>query len=179
MKFTNLLYDRAILAFLSFPDLSSWLIALLLLLIIAPICLFIGIYTGLLRVRVSDLSVTKAIRVAAICFFFPTVVEELLFRVLLIPHRTEHVSITTQLAWVFLSLSLYVFSHPLNAVIFYKKSRATFTNPFFLLITLILGAACTISYFQSGSIWASVMIHWITVVVWLLLLDGYATLNRS
>ena len=179
MKFSNLLYNRVISAFLSFPDLSSWLIALLLLLIIAPICLSIGVRTGLLRVRVSDLSVAKAIRVSAICFFFPAVVEELLFRVLLIPHKTEHISITTQLAWVFISLSLYVFSHPLNAVIFYKKSRATFTNPIFLLLTLILGTACTISYFQSGSIWTSVIIHWITVVVWLLLLDGYATLNRS
>lgn len=179
MKLILLFYDRTVSAFLSFPDLSSWLISLLLLLTVAIICVPVGLNTGFLSVKVSNLSVTQTIKVSAICFIFPAIAEEFLFRVLLVPHKSEDVSMAVQFFLSFISLLLYVLSHPLNAITFYKKGDSTFKNPIFLLLTFILGSVCTFSYIQSGSIWTSAVIHWLTVLGWLLLLNGYAALNRT
>lgn len=49
-------------------------------------------------------------------------------------------------------------------------------NLVFLLLAALLGFVCSVAYLQSGSLWTSVVIHWLAVVVWLLLLGGYKKL---
>ena len=179
MKFTDLIYTRIVTSFLSFPSINSWLITFILLLIISLICLPIGFKTGFLRCKNQSLSLRIFISVPITCFFFPALAEELFFRVMLLPCKTENASITIQLIWGSVSLLAYVLSHPLNAVTLYKKGFTTFTNPVFLLSASFLGIACSIAYLESGSIWTAVTIHWITVIAWLLFLGGYSKLNYS
>ncbi|MBE9125153.1 MULTISPECIES: type II CAAX prenyl endopeptidase Rce1 family protein [unclassified Coleofasciculus] len=144
---------------------------------VALICLPIGFQSGLLEVRMLPLSFIGIVKILVSRFFFPAFAEELLFRVLLLPRKTSNTPIIIQLIMVFISLVLYVVGHPINAFLFYKKAFDILTNSVFLLSTLVLGIALTISYLQSDSIWTSIAIHWIVVVTWLLILDGYSKLN--
>jgi predicted Abi (CAAX) family protease len=77
----------------------------------------------------------------------------------------------------FISIVIYVIGHPIFAALFYQKAFGVFTNSGFLLSTLILGITLTISYWHSRSIWSPVVIHWIVVIVWLLIFDGYSKLE--
>jgi predicted Abi (CAAX) family protease len=46
--------------------------------------------------------------------------------------------------------------------------RTLLADPRFLVQVTLLGLACSLAYLVSGSIWPPVLIHWLTVVVWLL-----------
>ncbi len=178
MKLLDLLYFRVSSAFSTLPNIESCLIALLLLFVTAIVCLNIGLTSGFLKISKPNLPIHKLISTAVVCFFFPGVAEELIFRVIPLPHTTENVSINTCLIWVALSLFAYVIAHPLNALTFYKRALPVFTRPVFLVSVFVLGIACTVSYLQSGSIWVAVTIHWSIVVSWLFMCNGYEELNR-
>jgi predicted Abi (CAAX) family protease len=98
------------------------------------------------------------------------------FRVLLLP-QPGNVSLITQLLCGGISLAAFIVYHPLQGLTIYPAAMETFSNPVFLFLAGLLGIICTISYFQSGSLWSAVVIHWIVVIVWLLLLGGYEKLN--
>ena len=55
-------------------------------------------------------------------------------------------------------------SNPVSAVFFH--------NPYFLIIVTLLGITCSIAYIYSKSLWVPVIIHWLTVLIWVLLLGG-------
>ena len=177
MKFFDLLLFRIASAFSIIPNIESWLIALSLVFITAIVCLTLGLPSGFLKISKPNLPIHKLISAAVVCFFFPGVAEELIFRVIPLPHITENVSINTCLIWVVLSLFAYVIVHPLNALTFYKRALPVFTRPVFLVSVSVLGIACTVSYLQSGSIWTAVIIHWSIVVSWLFIFKGYQELN--
>jgi predicted Abi (CAAX) family protease len=177
MKLLDLLYFRVSSAFSTLPSTESWLIALLLLFVTAIVCLTLGLQSGFLKISKPNLPIHKLISAAVVCFFFPGVAEELIFRVIPLPHITENVSINTCLIWVVLSLFADVIVHPINALTFYKRALPVFTRPVFLVSVSVLGIACTVSYLQSGSIWTAVIIHWSIVVSWLFVFKGYQSLN--
>ena len=41
-----------------------------------------------------------------------------------------------------------------------------------LLIVALLGITCSVSYVLSRSLWTPIIIHWLTVVVWVIFLGG-------
>jgi predicted Abi (CAAX) family protease len=47
-----------------------------------------------------------------------------------------------------------------------------FKTPGFLIGAALIGIICTLSYIRSGSIWLPVILHWLTVAVWLLAFGG-------
>lgn len=143
----------------------------------ALICVPLGLQTGFLRFTVPRLSALKMTGVLVACFLFPALAEELCFRVMPLAHASEQSALNIQILWGVLSLFAYVLYHPLNGATLYRRSLPTMTNPVFLFSTVTLGVACSISYWQSGSIWTAVAIHWTVVVTWLLLLGGYARLK--
>ncbi|MEQ9669770.1 CPBP family glutamic-type intramembrane protease [Coleofasciculus sp. G2-EDA-02] len=171
------IYHKVVFALLTAPTLKSWLFSFLLLFIIALICLPIGFQSGLLEFEFLHLSFIGIIKILVSRFFFPSFAEELLFRVLLLPRPTPNTPVNIQLTMAFTSIVLYVIGHPIFAFLFYQKAFSVFTNPGFLLSTLILGITLTISYLHSRSIWPPVVIHWIVVIVWLLIFDGYSKLD--
>jgi predicted Abi (CAAX) family protease len=48
-----------------------------------------------------------------------------------------------------------------------------------LFSALLLGLICTIAYWQSGSWWVPVAMHWLVVFVWLMFFGGYGQLGLT
>ncbi len=163
--------DRLTLALTTWPEVGDWLSCLELFVAYSVIALPVGLWRGLLRLEWVS-SWTTILMTTVITFIFPSVIEEILFRVLLVPHPAQEQSMRTVLAWGIVSLILFVLAHPLNAWLVMKSRRETFWNPWFLVLATLLGGVCTITYVQSGSLWLPVGLHWGVVLIWLLCLGG-------
>ncbi|AOX01138.1 abortive infection protein [Moorena producens PAL-8-15-08-1] len=129
--------------------------------------------------RETDLSAVNVktswpivLKIMITALFTPAILEEIFFRVLLLPHPSENPSLISLSAWSTVSLLIFVIYHPLNAITFYPAARETFFKPIFIFLATLLGISCTIAYLQSGSIWTAVFIHWLFVVIWLIGLGG-------
>lgn len=105
-------------------------------------------------------------------FVFPSIFEEAIFRGILIPRNTGDRGIGYQLAAVGLSTLVFVLWHPLNATLFNHAAIPVFYDPAFLIIVTALGITCGFSYIKSKSIWVPVIIHWVTVLIWVIFLGG-------
>ncbi|MGB0562286.1 MAG: type II CAAX prenyl endopeptidase Rce1 family protein [Spirulinaceae cyanobacterium] len=112
-------------------------------------------------------------------FCLPALAEELLFRVLLLPHPSENVRLRIVLLWLGTSLTLYIAAHPLNALTIFPRGNPTFLQPDFLTLTGLLGLACSLLYRQTGSLWVIALVHWFVVVIWLGIGGGEALLGGS
>ncbi len=109
---------------------------------------------------------------AAALLLLPALVEELIFRVALLPHPLEGEPRGPLLAWLALSVGLFVLYHPLAARLWYPQARPVFDDPRFLVQCTLLGLACGLVYVVTGSLWPPVLIHWLAVLVWLEPLQG-------
>ncbi|MGD1907460.1 MAG: type II CAAX prenyl endopeptidase Rce1 family protein [Leptolyngbyaceae cyanobacterium] len=119
----------------------------------------------------------QILRVAVVAFFLPALSEELLFRVCWLPRQG---ATRSQLwFWGGTGLALYVLAHPLTALLVLPGHRQTFFDPNFLVLTALLGVACTGVYLQTRSLWPPVIIHWLVVAVWLVGLGGYDRLHAA
>ena len=100
--------------------------------------------------------------------FVPALGEEIPFRGLLVPGRDE-----TARPWLAIALStaLYVAWHPLEALSF-LPGAAMFLRPDFLACTAILGLACAVMRWRTGSLWPAVILHGGFVVIWQTWLGG-------
>ncbi|MGF2685832.1 CPBP family glutamic-type intramembrane protease [Marinobacter sp. DUT-3] len=105
-------------------------------------------------------------------FVFPSFLEEALFRGVLIPRNILDSGVVKTTWAVGISTFVFVVWHPLNALAFNPTAIPLFLNPWFLMITCALGITCGYSYALSRSIWVPVIIHWVTVSVWVLFLGG-------
>jgi predicted Abi (CAAX) family protease len=170
------LVQRLVCAWQTPVTLEAWLYAAALLGIYSMITVPVAFRLGFVRVSASQLSVKDQVRVIAIALVMPSIFEEVVFRVLLLPHPGEGTSPDVQWLWGAIALLIFVLFHPLNSFTFFPASRTTFLNPIFLMAAGFLGVVCSLSYWQSGSLWPPVVIHWIIVVVWLLFLGGYEKL---
>lgn len=112
------------------------------------------------------------IRIMATSLIAPAIVEELFFRVVLLPIPTDNLSFQTYLVHSLFSLCLFIIYHPLNAITFFPQGRIAFFDPVFLTLATALGVICTWSYWQTGSLWLPVIIHWLSVVLWLSFFGG-------
>ena len=116
------------------------------------------------------------LRVLATSLIAPALLEEAFFRVLLLPDPTSNISIFGFTARSILSLILFVLYHPLNAATAFPQGKSVFFNSIFLCLATALGIICTFTYWQTASIWFSVAIHWLAVVLWLLCFGGWEKL---
>lgn len=172
-----ILVHRLTAAFSTIPDLEAWAWTALLLCLFTIISLAVGFKFNFLQVKVETASST-VVSVIPMTLLIPGLLEETVFRVLLLPHPAENPSIQVQLLWGLGSLAIFIISHPLNGLTFYPARLKTFTNPVFLSLAGLLGLVCTLAYWQSGSIWTPIAIHWLIVVIWLLGLGGYQKLSQ-
>lgn len=104
----------------------------------------------------------------------PSILEEVVFRGLLIPRdirRSGRLRAALTISW---STLLYVLWHPLAALITGPEERRFFSDPAFLAIVTLLGITCGHNYVVSRSLWGSILIHWVTVVVWVFLFGGHS-----
>jgi predicted Abi (CAAX) family protease len=166
----TVLSDRLIHAVTTIPSQTDWLVCFGVLVIYGAIALPLGFWTHLLRIEWVTSWKSWALT-TVVALIFPSMIEEVIFRVLPLPLPTD-TSVEAIALWSVGSLILFILAHPLNARLVMTARRATFYDPTFLTLAGLLGAACTLTYLQSGSLWTPVVLHWVIVVIWLLCLGG-------
>jgi len=132
--------------------------------------LVIGFGAGLFSVQVIETPLLPVLPFTL--FIFPSLLEEAFFRGILIPNAAAGRSKGRIAGYILLSTTAFVLWHPVNALTINPAAASLFLNPAFLLIVALLGLTCGISYVISRSLWTPIIIHWLTVVVWVLFLGG-------
>lgn len=168
--------SRIVWSFCNVPTRGDWLQGLCILLVYALVSISFGIWQGFFQ-RNLVLSKLVVIKVIATSLIAPALLEELFFRAVLLPHPVENTTLRSTLIWSTIGLFLFIVYHPLNGLTFFPQGRLTFFCPVFLTLAALLGLACTVAYLYTGSVWISVIIHWLAVIVWLLCLGGIDRLN--
>lgn len=153
--------------------------SLLVLAVYGAVALPLGLASGFLTLPWHWPPPGEAFPRVAGLLLLPALVEELLFRVLLIPHPIEGIPWWPQLAWSAFSLGLFVLYHPVAARLWYPRARVLFHDPRFLEQATLLGLACTLAYGCTGSLWPPLLIHWLAVVIWLELFRGRERLAHT
>ncbi|MGL4608333.1 MAG: CPBP family glutamic-type intramembrane protease [Trueperaceae bacterium] len=146
---------------MTLPTLRGWLETFLYFFIFAVIAVPLARSSSFLA---SPVALSVWLPLLATTFFVPALLEELIWRVLLVPRPNA------KNFWSFglVSLIVYVASHPLSAWLFRPTARDVFYTPAFLFLTTLLGLVCLVVYARTKSLWASVVIHWLVVAGWLL-----------
>ena len=104
----------------------------------------------------------KLILIGLVTFIAPGVLEEILFRVIALPPDACSFG-QAALAWAaFVVYHVDLFHPPLHS------------DLRFLVMAAALGIAATVAYCTSGgNLWASVIVHWIPVWVWIAVMGGF------
>lgn len=105
-------------------------------------------------------------------FFMPALVEEIIFRVVLLPHPVEGVPGWRWLFWATVSFVLFILWHLLLAKTIHRNAREVLTDSRFLILMGWLGLVLIGAYWITGSLWVVTFIHWVTVLVWIYALGG-------
>jgi predicted Abi (CAAX) family protease len=163
---------RVARAFSTLPGRQDWIEAGVMLAAFALVALVIGLPTGRLTLGLASIPLSQIPAFLLVAFLAPSLVEEIVFRVLLIPHPKEEVALVWRVGWAALALVLFVVYHPINGFLFLGGAEPMLYDATFLGLAALLGLVCTISYMRSGSIWPAILMHWISVVAWKLLLGG-------
>jgi predicted Abi (CAAX) family protease len=183
IPFTNIsplsIILNRVLASLVIPTQQDWLVLILLLITYSIIALTYGWKLGFLQIQLWSANWIDQCLLTLRCLFAPAIIEEIIFRVILLPHPSEITNWLRWNLWAIVSLVLFVLYHPLNAKTFFKAGNPTFFNRVFLTLTLWLGIICTVAYTLTGSFWVIVLIHWVVVVVWLIVFGGITKLDKN
>ena len=149
------------------PDAARWQAAMALALPAVALIALSGFLGGWLYFSpVGDLP--SALVAAVILFFVPALLEELVFRGLLLSWFATF----SQRAGNWLVIGLFVLWHPFQALTFGPPWSAIFLQPSFLFATFILGIVLTHIRIVSQSLWPVIAIHWLLAVTWKLVFGG-------
>lgn len=168
---------RILASIVLLPGWREWRITALALVIYGAIAIPIGLKSRFLHWRISERKPVPLFKTLLFLFLSPSLWEELVFRVLLLPHPNGVQSAENFFIPAGLSLALFVLYHPVNAAFLYRSGNPTFFQPIFLSLTALLGIICTIVYWLTGSLWTISILHWVVVAVWLLGLNGLSQLT--
>lgn len=130
--------------------------------------LAVGLGSGLLKPDTPDL--LELLVLPLLLIVYPSLIEETIFRGLLLPRSLSHASPVRRFVAVSISTALFVLMHPVNAWLINLSDTSQFLEPSFLAIVTALGFTCGYLYLRSGSLWAPIAVHWATVVTWNLFL---------
>ena len=158
------------------PDWRTWRTCALVYGLFLACALPIGMLSGLLRPGVAHVAPAEMIGSGLLLFVHPALVEEVVFRGLLLPRDVNAWPRGRLLLVAGAALAVYVASHPINALLFRPQVLGLFSSTPYLMLATLLGLACTGTYLISRSIWPPVAFHWATVVTWIWLLGGQALL---
>lgn len=167
----NSAFERWVEAACTLSSPADWFTSATLLLLYGAIVIPVGLWKKLLTWE-PVIQWQVVVSAGAIAFFVPSLLEESIFRVLLLPSPTTRPATFQLLAWGSLSLVLFIAAHPINALLYLKAARPTFFDPLFLSFAGLLGLVCSWVYWHSSSLWVPTVLHWVVVIIWLLLLGG-------
>ena len=154
------------------PKGGDFLFSVVIFLIYMAVALPIGFFSGFFTLEVLKTDIWVMIALPISLFFIPSLFEEIVFRGLLLPHRSRGVSTRPLVLYSVFSIAAFVVWHPVNAMTINHPAYTMFTNPLFLSLAALMGIACTITYIRTGSVWVPIAIHWLTVLVWVFFLSG-------
>ncbi|MGD1950549.1 MAG: type II CAAX prenyl endopeptidase Rce1 family protein [Leptolyngbyaceae cyanobacterium] len=172
----NILWERITIALTTLPTPHGWMVAAGIFVLYGLLALGIGSISRFLH---WNSPVDNWLQISAQVFGVPAFLEEIIFRILLVPHPSKTVSLTSWWLYAGISLLLFLLYHPLNALTLYKAGNPLFFTPSFLIQATLIGLACTLAYKTTGSAWPPILIHWVPVVIWLCWLGGYEHLTAS
>jgi predicted Abi (CAAX) family protease len=112
-------------------------------------------------------------------FLIPALLEEIVFRIMLLPHPKEGVPGPQWILWAALSLVLFVLYHLLLGRTTYKAAWNTLSDRRFLILAGWLGLLLSGLYWITGSLWPIVLVHWAVVMLWIYAFGGKTRLPRS
>ncbi len=160
-------FRQTLTALKTWPDAAQWIAAVRLAIPSLLVIALLGFLAGwLVWSPVRDVSILLG--AAIFLFFVPAMIEELIFRGVLL---SWFVQLTPRWgAW--LSTLLFVAWHPLQAWTFGPPWADMFLRPSFWIATLILGIILSHIRIRSQSLWPVMLIHWIAVLIWKSLLGG-------
>ncbi|MEM1368366.1 MAG: CPBP family glutamic-type intramembrane protease [Cyanobacteria bacterium P01_H01_bin.15] len=170
---------RIVAGILFLPTWRELALTLALLLIYGGYALWLGTQTKFLQWRPVRWPGIRLLVAFFICFFSPALWEEFVFRLILLPHPGETVSVARWIGAVALSIVLFVIYHPLAAKTFYPRGNPVFFSKTFWVLAGLLGLVCSLAYLLTSSIWAAVIIHWLATATWLYGLGGYQRLEKG
>jgi predicted Abi (CAAX) family protease len=145
----------------TWPNRRAWLVSLWVFLVYAVLAWGFGFGSGLYR---YDPQLDHSLlRVAIIAFFVPAIGEEMFFRGAIVPTGMETENAFPQMV---LALAIFLAWHPFNAWLFFPEVLPLFSDWRFLTVTAMLGIACTYLWRTTGSLWPSIGLHWVAVIIW-------------
>jgi len=155
---------RLVRSLTTLPTARGWALCGLVALVTGATMAAIGFTTGLYAL--TPTAPGLPLRLLTV-LFVPALGEEIPFRGLMLPGPE------TRKPWAAIALStaLYVAWHPLEALTF-MPGATMFLRPDFLACTAILGLACALMRWRTGSLWPAVALHGGFVVVWQSWLGG-------
>jgi predicted Abi (CAAX) family protease len=175
MRLHSTLFRRfadVVAAIFTLPASRTWKRCLLVYAAFVLFALPLGLASGFLRPGLPSLPPARLAMLPVYIMLRPALLEELVFRALLLPRNASRVSKRRLILTSAAALGVFVASHPLNAWLFRPAAWRLFTSPVFLITAALLGAACTAVYLISKSLWPPVLLHWSAVLIWIALLGG-------
>jgi len=139
--------------------------------------LVIGLFSGVLNPGFSNYHNVWLLPFTMLVF--PSFLEELFFRGLLLPLDLRQRKPSQQVLFLLGSSLVFVLWHPLNAGLWNTTAQVYFFNPFFLLIVALLGLSCGFLYVYTRSLWVAVLVHWFTILAWVFLFGGHNMLGAT
>jgi len=98
----------------------------------------------------------------------PAFTEELVFRGLLVPDRTET---RRPILWIGGAVLVFIVWHVFEALVLLPGARM-FLHPAFLTSAGLIGLACALMRYRTDSLWPGVILHGLLVWCWQVLLGG-------
>jgi predicted Abi (CAAX) family protease len=157
---------------ITLPKGSDLLFSVVVFLIYMAVALPLGFFSGFFTIEVLKTDIWVMIALPISLFFIPSLFDEIVFRGLLLPHKERAVSTIHLLFYAVFSIAIFIAWHPINAMTINHPAFSMFTNPVFLSLAALMAIACTITYLRTGSLWVPIVIHWLTVLVWVFFLSG-------
>jgi predicted Abi (CAAX) family protease len=157
---------------ISLPKGSAILFSVVVFFMYMAVALSIGFCSGFFTIQVLTTNIWIMIVLPVSLFFIPSLFEEIIFRGLLLPHRSRGICNRPLFFYSAFGIVAFVVWHPINAMTINPSAYSMFTDPVFLCLAALMAIACTITYVKTGSLWVPIAIHWLTVVVWVFFLGG-------
>jgi len=151
-------------AFLTWPRADEWGACLAIYLMTTVAIVAIAVIFGLIhwQPRLNTWPAHLSV------FVVPAFMEELVFRGLFIPGREEG---RDAVRWIAFGTLAFVLWHVVEATIILPNALL-FLHPAFLFCAGLLGLACAIARYRTGSLWPAVLFHGLIVFAWQVLFGG-------
>tara|TARA_R110002096_G_scaffold250996_2_gene443657 strand:+ start:1216 stop:1695 length:480 start_codon:yes stop_codon:yes gene_type:complete len=103
-------------------------------------------------------SALQMVKIGAVAFLFPALIEELVFRGLLNPKQTP--------LSIGLSTALFVLWHPIAGYFLIPEAFPFVSDFRFLCFAALFGLTFCLMRRITGSLWAPILCHWIVTLTW-------------